>query len=221
MTYFSRLRWVFEQTLFYLLLFFGVITFGVAIYGYELVLEFFGDGEYSLLPVLYGSLGMIVLHLIIKRWSIYQLLGALDHELTHLFIAVLFFRNVRNLSVNDSGSGTVFIERPSSLIYLAPYTFSLALPILVIVILLAGFESMLIQSILCGTILTYQIVRDLSFMRKLPNDLKETGTVVSLIWLLTWIPLVDLLILSLALFEANGVYRYYQLIVSIYAEILP
>lgn len=106
----------------------GVVAF-VATYPAVQTYRRFWDIRYQLngMNVLYffiGFVGIFVVRLLSRRRR-----GAaetMEHEMTHVLFALLTFHPVKNVEVNDNGSGTtVFRGKATWLVALAPYFFPL------------------------------------------------------------------------------------------------
>lgn len=82
-------------------------------------------------PFVYGALGGVAGAWLVGRLA--PMLAILEHELTHLLVALLLLRRPLRISADGRGGETVYEGRGSTLIRLAPYvlpTFTLlALPL--------------------------------------------------------------------------------------------
>ncbi len=134
----------------------------------------------TMVPFLVGSVFYLVLWIFVfsrreRFWSI------LEHELTHLVFATLFFKRIHAFYASRDGDGRVEVEGDNFLIALSPYFF----PLLTVIILLIkpsiSSQFQFLLNALLGFTLMFHFVYLLKEFHPSQPDLKKNGLLFSII----------------------------------------
>ncbi len=108
-------------------------------------------------------------------WSI------LEHELTHGFFALLFFKKVHSMSASRKKGGVITIEGGNTVIALAPYFFPLAATILLIVKFFVESEGQIYLNFGLGFTYLFHLINLFSEFHPGQPDLKNSGYLFSIV----------------------------------------
>jgi hypothetical protein len=142
-----------------------------------------------------------------RKWDFFR---TLEHELTHILVALLFFQPPHSLRVNASGSGeAAYRGKGNFLISLAPYYFSPAAIVTALLIFIAAHS---VKPILVGLVVTFlcrHLVNAIGEIISGQYDLAEHGYAFSLSAIAALLVLFDGTIASFALQGESGVGEFY------------
>jgi len=126
--------------------------------------------------------------------------GLVEHEFTHAFFALLFFKKVRTINADRRRGGLVKVEGGNFVIALAPYFFPL-LSVFIILIkpLVFGNYQWFLNALLGFTLMFHLMSLSREFHPSQP-DLKETGFLFSL----TVIIFFNLFFIGLSIASLSG-----------------
>lgn len=106
--------------------------------------------------------------------------GLVEHELTHAFFALLFFKKVRTINADRRRGGLVKVEGGNFVIALAPYFFPLLSVFIVIIKPLVFANHQWFLNALLGFTLMFHLMSLSNEFHPSQPDLKETGFLFSL-----------------------------------------
>lgn len=78
-----------------------------------------------------------------------------DHELSHILGAVLALRHIHGITITDSGAGSVLTDRRSFLVDQAPYTVTIPILVISVILLISDLKPSWWLGLLLAEILAY------------------------------------------------------------------
>ncbi len=168
----------FGKILFAFFCFLGIIGFLKATASYLGHISI--NNPQTVVPFFVGCLFYIVLWIFVfsrreRFWSI------LEHELTHLIFATIFFKRVHSFYASREGDGRVEVEGDNFMIALSPYFF----PLLTVVVLLikpsVHPDFQFIPNGLLGFTIMFHLVYLLKEFHPAQPDLKKNGMLFSVL----------------------------------------
>jgi hypothetical protein len=108
----------------------------------------------------------------------------LEHELTHAFFALIFFKKIHTISASRQKGGKISIERGNFVIALAPYFFPLITILCGIIKLLLHPKYMLLFNFLIGFSYIFHILNMISNIHLKQTDIQHSGILFSISFIL-------------------------------------
>jgi hypothetical protein len=127
-------------------------------------------------------------------WSILQ------HELTHAFFALFFFKKVHTISASRQKGGKISIERGNFVIALAPYFFPLISILFGIIKLLMYPQYTLLFNFMIGFSFIFFILNMFSTLHLNQTDIRDSGIIFSIVFIIFF----NIFFLGLILYVIKG-----------------
>ena len=121
--------------------------------------------------------------------------STLEHELTHAFFALIFFKKIHSISASRKKGGLITIEGGNAVIALSPYFFPLWTFIVIILKWILPVSLSMMCNFIIGYTYTSHILNLLKEYHPDQPDLKNAGLIFSIIFVL----FVNIIVLGIIL----------------------